>query len=147
MAMTAALSDATQWNNYASWLPLVSEQVSASNGAAFGARGVMAQNLQNSTAYAEAARQYRDWSQKNWQGATDARNASQDRNNQQFRDNLGNVQAYANPFDSRTPVELPNSHGNYWINEHGTVLGTDDPGLDPNSGSTHEWRRMPRKSR
>lgn len=147
MAMTAALSDATQWNSYSSWLPLVAEQVSASNGAAFGARGVMAQNLQNSTAYAEAARQYRDWSQKNQQATTDARNASQDRNNQQFRENLGNVQTYGNPYDSRTPVELPNTHGSYWINERGTILGTNDPGLDPNSGSTHDWRRMPAKAR
>ncbi len=57
----------------------VADQVSALNGAAFGMRGVMQQNLQNFVAYGEAARQYRDWSQKNWQQTTDARNASQDR--------------------------------------------------------------------
>lgn len=142
-AMTAALSDAGQWAGYASWLPLVAEQISASNGAAFGMRGVMAQNLQNSREYAEAARQYRDWSQKNWQGVTDARNASQDRNNQQFRENLGAIQTYGNPYDARTPVELPSSHRHYWINEHGTILGTNDPGINPNSGSTNDWRRMP----
>jgi hypothetical protein len=146
MAMTAALSESAQWQGYAPWLPLVAEQVSASNGAAFGMRGVMAQNLQSSTAYAEAARQYRDWSQRNWQGVTDARNASQARNNAQFREALGGVQTYANPYDARTPVELPSSHRHYWINEHGTIVGTNDPSIDPNAGSTRDWRRMPQRA-
>lgn len=146
MAMTAALSDAQQWGSYSSWLPLVADQISASNGAAFGARGIMEQNLRNSTAYAEAARQYRDWSQRNWQGVTDARNASQDRNNTQFRETLGNVQTYANPYDARAPLELPNSHQHYWINERGTVIGTNNPNVDPNSGSTHDWRPLQKRT-
>ena len=145
MAMTAALSEATQWQGYASWLPLVADQVSASNGGAFGARGVMAQNLQNSTAYAAAAREYRDWSQRNWQGVTDARNASQDRNNAQLRETLGGVQTYANPHDARTPVELPNTYKYFWANEQGTIVGTNDPSINPNSGSTNDWRKMPRR--
>lgn len=147
MAVTAALSEARQWNDYASWLPLVAAQVAARDGAAFGMRGVMAQNLQNSTAYAEAARQYRDWSQRNWQGVTDQRNASQDRNNAQFRETLGGVQTYTNPHDTRTPVELPNTYNYFWVNEQGTILGTNDPGVDPNSGSTRDWRRMPKAAR
>jgi len=66
----------------------VADQVSATNGGAFGMRGVMQQNLQNSAAIGEAARQYRDWSQKNWQQVTDDRNASQDRRNFAMRENL-----------------------------------------------------------
>ena len=92
MAMTAALSQASQWPGYSTWLPLLAQQVAATNGAAFGARGVMQQNLQNSVAYGEAAAKYRDWSQKNWQGVTDQRNASVDSRNTQFRENLGAVQ-------------------------------------------------------
>jgi len=145
MAVTAALSEARQWPNYASWLPLVAAQVSARNGAAFGARGVMQQNLQNSTAYAQAAREYRDWSQKNWQGVTDARNASDDRNNGQFREALGNVQTYENPHDRGAPLQLPNTYQYYWVNEQGTIVGTNDPGIDMNSGSTNDWRRMSRR--
>jgi hypothetical protein len=146
MAVTAALSEARQWPGYASWLPLVAAQVSARNGAAFGMRGVMQQNLQNSTAYAQAAREYRDWSQKNWQGVTDQRNESSDRNNRQFRENLGNVQTFSNPHDSRTPVELPNTWQYYWVNEQGTIIGTNDPSTNPNSGSTNDWRKMPRRA-
>jgi hypothetical protein len=48
MALTAALSTADQWGGYASWLPQVADQVSATNGAAFGMRGIMQQNLQDS---------------------------------------------------------------------------------------------------
>jgi hypothetical protein len=142
MAMTAALSEARQWNGYASWLPLVAEQISATNGAAFGRRGIMAQNLRNSTAYAEAARQYRDWSQKNWQEVTDGRNRSTDKRNEQFRENLGGVRTYQNPFGDTAPVQLPTTYTYYWRDPQGNYLGSDDPSANPNAGATREWRRM-----
>lgn len=144
MAMTAALSEASQWPGYASWLPLVAEQISATDGAAFGRRGIMAQNLQNSMAYAEAARQYREWSQKNWQQVTDDRNASQDRKNFAVRENLGGVQTYSNPFGTGTAVQLPTTYKYYWTDNKGNYLGSDDPSVNPNTGSTTEWRKMPR---
>lgn len=148
MAMTAALSDASQWPGYASWLPLVAEQISATNGAAFGRRGIMAQNLKNSTAYAEAARQYRDWSQRNWQQVTDDRNASVDRRAYQVRENLGGVQTYANPFGTTAPpVQLPTTYKYYWTDNQGNYLGSDDPSVNPNIGSATEWRQMPRQQR
>jgi hypothetical protein len=145
LVMTAALSEATQWDGYATWLPLVAEQISATNGAAFGKRGIMAQNLQNSTAYAEAARQYRDWSQRNWQQVTDGRNASVDRRNREFRETLGAVQTYNNPFGHSAPVELPTTYQYYWTDPQGNFLGTDDPSVNPNNGSTIEWRKMQRR--
>jgi hypothetical protein len=144
MVMTAALSDASQWPGYASWLPLVAEQISATNGAAFGRRGIMAQNLQNSTAYAEAARQYRDWSQRNWQQVTDDRNASEDRKNFHVRENLGAVQTYTNPFGTSPPVQLPTTYKYYWSDNQGNYLGTNDPSVNPNVGSTIQWKQMPR---
>ncbi|MBZ5601474.1 MAG: hypothetical protein LAO79_04130 [Acidobacteriia bacterium] len=144
MAMTAALSDASQWTGYSSWLPLVADQVSAANGAAFGMRGIMAQNLENSKQYAEAARQYREWSQKNWQQVTDQRNASQDKNNFYLREALGGIQTYVNPYDSRVPLELPNTYQYFWVDRGGNVLGTNDANANPNQGSTGEWKRMTR---
>jgi len=145
MAMTAALSEANQWPAYSSWLPSVADQISAVNGAAFGMRGIMAQNLQNSTAYAEAARQYRDWSQRNWQKVTDDRNASQDRNNFHFRENLGAVQTYFNPYDARVPLELPTTYQYFWVDRQGNILGTNDSSVNPNSGSNGDWKQMPRQ--
>lgn len=142
--MTFAASAASQWPAYSSWLPLVAEQISATNGAAFGARGIMAQNLQNSTAYAEAARQYREWSQRTQQQVTSDRNASVDQRNQQFREALGGVQTYQNPFGFGGTVELPNTFQYYWSDPQGNFVGTNDPGANPNVGSTVEWRRLAR---
>ena len=145
-ALTAALATADQWDGYAQWLPQVADQVSASNGAAFGMRGIMQQNLQNSVAFGEAARQYREWSQKNWQQVTDQRNASQDRRNVAVRENLGGVQTFANPYGT-PPVELPAMHTYYWTDRQGRIVGTDDPSANPNVGSTGEWRKMERVTR
>lgn len=147
MALTAALATADQWGAYAPWLPRVADQVAATHGGAFGARGVMQQNLQNSMAYGEAARQYREWSQKNWQQVTDDRNASQDRRNFAIRENLGGVQTFSNPYGSNQSVELPVTHKYYWIDRQGRMVGTDDSGADPNAGSTGDWRRMERVNR
>ncbi len=147
MAMTAALSSASQWGGYGSWLPQVADQVSALNGAAFGARGVMQQNLRNSVAFGEAARQYRDWSQKNWQQVTDQRNASQDRRNVAVRENLGGVQTYSHPFGASPQVELPTTYKYYWTDRQGQFVGTNDPSANPNVGSTGEWRKMDRVGR
>ncbi len=107
-------------------------------------RGVMAQNLQNSTAYAEAARQYRDWSQKNWQGVTDTRAASQGRQNFAVRENLGGVHTFTNPYDDRVPLELPQTYKYFWVDRQGNVVGSNDAAANPHVGSTGDWRQMPR---
>lgn len=147
MAMTAALAAAEQWEGYSTWLPQVADQISATNGAAFGMRGIMQQNLRNSTAFAEAARQYRDWSHKTWQQVTAERNASQDRKNSAIRENLGGVQTYVNPYGASQPLELPTTYKYYWVDRQEHVVGTDDPSANPNVGSTQEWRKMERAGR
>ena len=147
MAMTSALSTADQWSGYASWLPRVSEQIAANNGAAFGARGVMQQNLRNSVAFGEAAREYRDWSQKNWQKVTDERNASVERKNFGVRENLGGVQTFANPYAGSQSIELPTTSKYFWRDRQGNMVGTDNPSVNPNEGSTGDWRRMERVGR
>ncbi|CAN5653819.1 hypothetical protein BH09PSE5_BH09PSE5_18250 [soil metagenome] len=144
MAMTSAIAEASQWPSYEPWLGNVAAQISANNGAAFGARGVMQQNLRNSTEYAEAARQYRDWSQKNWQQVTDQRNASVDRRAFATRENLGGIQTYTNPRDGGKTVELTNQYKHFWVDRQGNMAGTNDPSVDPNVGGTGDWVRMPR---
>ncbi len=143
MVMTAAVSASDQWPGYSTWLPAVADQISAIDGAAFGMRGLMQQNLQNSTAYAEAARHYREWSQRNWQQVTDGRNASTDKRNTEFRETIGGVQSYTNPFATGQTVELPTTYKHYWTDPQGNIVGTNDPSADPNVGSSMEWRRLP----
>jgi hypothetical protein len=142
MAMTAAIAESSQWPSYSGWLPKVSQQIAATNGAAFGMRGIMQQNLRNSAAYAEAAKEYRNWSQQNWKEVTDYRNDVQDKQQQQFRENLGAVNTYSDPYNATTPVELSTQYKYYWMDQQGQILGTDDPGANPNQGSTGEWRQM-----
>jgi hypothetical protein len=143
MVMTGAFSIESQWAGYASWLPLTAEQISAIDGAAFGRRGVMAQNLRLSKEYGEATRAYREWSQHNWQKVTDQRGASQDRDNSDVREILGASKSYTNPYDSSVPVDLPLTYQYYWVNRQGTYVGTNDPSVNPNDGSTGEWKQMP----
>lgn len=147
MALSGAFATAEQWPRHAPWLPQVASQVAATNGGAFGQRGIMAQNLQNSTAYAAAAREYRQWSQQNWQQVVDQRNASVDRRNFAVRENLGGVQTFSDPYGHTPPRELPTGYKYYWADRQGRVWGSNDPGADPNVGGTGEWRRMERVQR
>lgn len=142
MAMTAALSEARQWPGYSSWLPLVAAQISATNGGAFGIRGMMAQNLRNSRELGVAAQRYREYSQDLWQRTTAERDATVDRQNKDFRDNLGGVRSYANPTEPNVPLELSTQYSHYWIDQQGQVVGTNDPSANPNAGSTGTWSRL-----
>jgi len=145
MAMTAALSRADLWSGYSTWLPAVSQQISATDGGAFGMRGVMQQNIENSTAYARAVQEYRQWSRENQDQMTTDRNRSVDRRNSDFRETIGAVQTWGNPYDTQRPIELSTKYEHYWIDRQGRILGSNDPGVDPNRGSTLEWRRLERK--
>ena len=147
MALSGAFATAEQWPRHAPWLPQVASQVAATNGGAFGQRGIMAQNLRNSTAYANAARDYRQWSQQNWQQVVDQRNNSQDRRNFAVRENLGGVQTFADPYGNTQPRELPLGNKYYWADRQGRIWGSNDPSADPNAGGTGEWRRMERVQR
>ena len=143
MVVTFAASHQSQWSGYASWLPQVADQVMATNGAAFGARGVMAQNLQISMTEGQQAREYREWSQHTWDEVTRQRDESINRQNVQFRENLGNVGTWTNPYGYPS-IELPTTHNYFWINRQGQIFGTDDPSHNPNVGTTDEWARMNR---
>lgn len=48
-----------------------------------------------------------------------------------------------NPYDKRAPVELPTTYQYYWVNPQGNYAGTNDPSVNPNVGSTVEWKKMP----
>jgi hypothetical protein len=141
MVMTFAASTSAQWDGYSPWLPRVPELASARDGSAFGMSGVMAQNLSNSIELGRRAAANREWSARNWAATTRARSESQQRNQEQFREALGGVTTYTNPSGA-TDLELPNTFQNYWIDEAGQVVGTNDPGENPNVGSTRTWTRL-----
>ncbi|MBH8572716.1 hypothetical protein I8752_06755 [Nostocaceae cyanobacterium CENA369] len=143
MVMTCAASDRSQWANYVSWLPQIASEVSATNGAAFGIQGIMAQNINISLTEGQRHREYREWSQNTWNEVNRQRNESIDRQNFQFRENLGNVTTWTNPY-GYPMVELPTNYNYYWINRQGQIYGTNDPTENPNFGSTQDWLKMNR---
>lgn len=141
LVMTAAASQASQWHGYAGWLPQVSRMATALHGGAFGARGVMQQSLETSMREAEAQREYRAWSERQWSEVARQRDASADARAGEFREALGATQTYASPW-GHAPVTLSTQYAHYWMNRQGHIVGTDDPGADPNAGSTQEWSRL-----
>lgn len=141
MVVACAVSQVAQWNQYAPWLPQVASQFAITNAAAFGAQGIAQQNLANSIALGEQARQNREYSQRQWDQVTQQRWDADERNQFDFRQNLGNVQTYSNPYGYQH-VQLSNEYSHYWINHQGEIVGTNNPAENPNTGSTHEWARM-----
>lgn len=144
MVMTWAASENSQWPNYAGWLPQIAAQVDVTNSAAFGASGIAQQNLQNSIALGEQARRNREHSAQQWDQVTRERGESQDRNNAAFRDAVGGVQPYQDPYQNRT-VELPAGNAVYWVNmTTGQIVGDPNPSFDPRTPTDSNWRAMPR---
>ena len=143
MVVTCAASHESQWAGYASWLPQVAEQFTVTNGGAFGISGVIQQNREIAIAEGQQAREYREWQQRTWGEVNRQRHESIERQNFHFRENLGNVGTWTNPYGYPL-AELPTSHQYYWINRQGQVYGTNDPSENPNIGSTQDWARMNR---
>ncbi len=153
MAVTIGASQASQWANYASWLPQVASQAQVTNNAAFGMQGIMQQTMNNNRAFAEQFQQYRDWSIKLWNGVTGHRHASDNYRQQSPAANssytAGDAAADA-ALSNRTAYEDPNSqYGNYyyysgqdryvWTDGQGEFKSSNDPNYNPNIGSSRNW--------
>lgn len=143
MVVTSAIAQECQWPSYAAWLPQIANQVTATNGAAFGVQGMMAQNIEISIAEGQQQQKYREWSQQTWNEVSRQRGESTDRQQAQFRENLGNTGTWTNSYGY--PVaQLPTTYQYFWMNRQGQVYGTNNPHDNPNVGSTQDWVRMQR---
>ncbi len=140
--MTAAASVEAQWASYAEWLPLVPQAAKALNGAAFGARGILQQDLVNSAALGKQAEANREASARLWEQVAADRDAVQKRQREDMRDTLGNTHTYDNPYDHR-PVDLSANNSVYWVNMRtGQVVGDPSPSFDPRTPTDPNWQRM-----
>lgn len=77
---------------------------------------------------------------------TQERLASQDRIAELRRETLEGVETYDDPV-SRAPVQLPVGWNEYWVNERGEYLTSDQAGFDPNTLNDGFWQRLERRSR
>lgn len=141
MVATWAGSEVGQWAGYASWLPGVADDVAITSAEAFGAGGIMRQNLQNSISLGAQARVNREHAQAQWAEVTQLRGDSVDRQHAAFRENLGNVTTWSNPY-GYADMQLTNDYSHYWIERGGRVVGTDNPHDDPRWTLTGEWSRL-----
>lgn len=87
--------------------------------------------------------EHRENMRRQHQQAYDDRMAQQDRQNFAFRENIGGIETYKNPFESRA-VELPLGYRGYWVNPQGQYVLSTDPSFDPNAGGTSDFRRLER---
>ncbi len=87
--------------------------------------------------------QYFHEAQRMHQQVWQERQASQDRQNFAFREALGGVETFYDPYEARS-VELPVGYQAHWVNNKGQILVHDDPTFDPRPGSTEDWRDMRR---
>lgn len=147
MAVTWAASDAPRWAMHAAWLPAVSMQFVATHPGAFGAQGIMAQNLQNAAAFGQQLQAQRDASHAMWSEVARQRDASQERNHDAFRQALDGVERYDNPFTGQ-PIDLSSNNQSYWVHPvTGQVVGGADAGFDPRTPQDASWQRMHRAVR
>ncbi|MFO0628932.1 MAG: hypothetical protein U0325_25375 [Polyangiales bacterium] len=147
MAVTWAASDAPRWAWHAAWLPALTAHFAATNAGAFGARGVMAQNLTNAAAFGQQLQAHRDASHAMWAEVAQQRDASVAQQHDAFRQALGGVERYDNPVTGRA-VELSNRYAAYWVHPvSGEIVGGADASFDPRTPHDVAWQRLRRAGR
>ena len=71
------------------------------------------------------------------------RNQAYDRIFDNYSQAIRGVDSYTDPINN-WKVELPTGYDNAWTNGSDYVI-TEDPGFNPNIGSTQDWQRMTRQ--
>ncbi len=60
------------------------------------------------------------------------------------REYLGGVETYTDPYQ-RQGVYLPAGYKEYWVNQKGEIVLSEQTGYNPNVGDTSDWRKMERR--
>jgi hypothetical protein len=66
---------------------------------------------------------------------------SSDRISNSFSERIRGVETYEQPFEGRT-IQLPSDYNHVWASAKGEYVFSDNPGFNPNAGSTIEWRLL-----
>lgn len=112
MVITCAASYASQWANYASWLPQVASQVETINDAALGMYGYQQHNLNHSISESRQVEQYSEWSQTSLAGSpTRFSKVKSPEPSRSFRSNPPPSPVAAVPYsnfdDESEPIDFP----------------------------------------
>jgi hypothetical protein len=60
------------------------------------------------------------------------------------REYLGGVETYNDPYQ-RQAVYMPAGYKEYWVNQKGEVVLSEQAGYNPNVGDVNDWRKMERR--
>jgi hypothetical protein len=102
------------------------------------------QQMRDTAAFGQKLAQYNAEMDQIRRQVVEDRMASQDRIAGIRREILGGVETYQDPHQN-FPVELPAGYKDYWVNDRGEYLLSEQSGFDPNAGDTDNWKRMDRR--
>lgn len=103
------------------------------------------QQMADTAAFGRALAEHRAEIAALQEQVTQERLASQDRIAELRRETLGGVETYSDPF-SGAPVQLPVGWNEYWVNDRGEYLTSDQAGFDPNTLNQGNWQRLERRN-
>lgn len=142
LVLVAAAAQQAHWARYADWLPGAATRFEVTDGAAWGARGIMQQNLDMSQAFGQQLASHREHSQQLQQEVADARWRSDEIRQHDRGEGLTGESWYESPFGD-PPVRLDNTMAYTWVNRRGEIKRTDDPGYNPrDDDGDPDWQRM-----
>ncbi|MBA3776644.1 MAG: hypothetical protein H0X11_09420 [Betaproteobacteria bacterium] len=101
------------------------------------------QMMRDSVVMGQKLAEYREHISKMRQQIYEDRIRSMDARNEAFREVLGGVENYKDPFQHQ-PVYLPAGYKEYWANSKGEYVLSEQTGYNPNVGATTEWRKIER---
>ena len=99
------------------------------------------QQMADTVAFGQALAAYRAEISALQQQVTAERQASQDRIADLRGETLAGVQTYNDPVNG-TLVQLPVGWNEYWVNDQGEYLTSDQPGFDPNTLNDGVWQQL-----
>lgn len=104
------------------------------------------QQMADTQAFGQKLAEYRAEIQALQAQVTAERAASQDRIAELRRETLGGVETYDDPVNGGS-VQLPVGWNEYWVNEKGEYLTSEQAGFDPNTLNDGTWQRLQVRNR
>lgn len=103
------------------------------------------QQMADTAAFGRTLAQFRAETAALQEQVTQERLASQDRVADLRRETLGGVETYVDPVNRRL-VQLPVGWNEYWVNQQGEYLTSDQAGFDPSTVYNGNWQRLDRRT-
>ena len=102
------------------------------------------QQMADTAAFGNKLREYTAQIRQLGQQMHEERMKSFDRIAESQREYLGGVETYTDPYQ-RQGVYMPAGYQEYWVNQKGEVVLSEQTGYNPNVGDVNDWRKMERR--